>query len=142
MLKKYVVIFLCHFFMLGVVFSATSDDTAIPDIYQFTSSQQSQQFNKILQELRCLVCQNESLADSNAPLAVDLRQQVYTMLLDEKPEDEIKNYLVSRYGDFVLYRPPMQANTLALWIGPLLLLIVGVLVWLWAVLRKSRGCSA
>ena len=76
--------------------------------------------------LRCLVCQNETIADSRAPLAVDLRNQVRELLASGKTEAEVKDYLVARYGDFVLYTPPMRASTLLLWFGPALLLIAGV----------------
>lgn len=76
--------------------------------------------------LRCLVCQNQSIAESNAPLAIDLRNQVREQLQDGRNEQEITDYMVARYGDFVLYRPPMKATTLLLWFGPALLLLVGL----------------
>src|SRR5678815_1673632 len=77
-------------------------------------------------ELRCLVCQNQTLADSNAPLAVDLRNQVREQLKGGKSERDVIDFLVARYGDFVLYRPPLQANTVLLWLGPFLLLVAGL----------------
>ena len=77
------------------------------------------------EELRCLVCQNQTLADSDADLAVDLRRQVESLVAEGRSDQQIKDYLVERYGDFVLYRPPVQRNTLALWIGPFALLGVG-----------------
>ena len=80
-------------------------------------------------ELRCLVCQNQTIADSSADLAVDLRRIVRDQIVEGKTDSEIKSYLVSRYGDFVLYKPPMQANTLLLWIGPFALLLIGGVVW-------------
>jgi cytochrome c-type biogenesis protein CcmH len=79
-------------------------------------------------ELRCLVCQNQTIADSQAPLAVDLRNQIREQLKGGKSEREIKDYMVARYGDFVLYRPPLKASTVALWIGPFVLLVLGA--WL------------
>jgi cytochrome c-type biogenesis protein CcmH len=79
-------------------------------------------------ELRCLVCQNQTLADSNAPLAVDLRNQIREQLAAGKSEGEVREFMVARYGDFVLYRPPLKASTVALWIGPFLFLLLGV--WL------------
>jgi len=79
-------------------------------------------------ELRCLVCQNQSLADSNAELAVDLRNQVREKMKQGMTEREIVDYMVARYGDFVLYRPPMKGSTLVLWFGPLILLVVGLAV--------------
>jgi cytochrome c-type biogenesis protein CcmH len=76
-------------------------------------------------ELRCLVCQNQTLADSNAPLAVDLRNQIREQLAKGASEREVREFMVARYGDFVLYRPPLKASTLALWFGPFILLAAG-----------------
>ncbi len=90
---------------------------------------------RLEEELRCLVCQNQSLADSNAPLAEDLRREVHGLAAAGKSDDEIKAFLVARYGDFVLYRPPVKSTTWLLWFGPLVLLIVGGVVW-WQVGRR------
>ncbi len=79
-------------------------------------------------ELRCLVCQNQTLADSNAPLAVDLRNEIRSQLAAGRSEQDILDFMVARYGDFVLYRPPFKAATLALWLGPFALLALGALV--------------
>ncbi|OGA95840.1 MAG: hypothetical protein A3G27_08240 [Betaproteobacteria bacterium RIFCSPLOWO2_12_FULL_66_14] len=87
-------------------------------------------------ELRCLVCQNQTIADSNAPLAVDLRNQIREQLKSGKSETEIKDYMVARYGDFVLYRPPLKASTVALWVGPFLLLLLGFWLFYRRVARK------
>ena len=76
-------------------------------------------------ELRCLVCQNQTLADSNAPLAVDLRNQIREQLKSGKSERDVMEYMVARYGDFVLYRPPLKATTIALWAGPFVFLVLG-----------------
>lgn len=83
---------------------------------------------EITQELRCLVCQNESIADSHADLANDLRNQVREKLLQNKSKQEIIDYMVARYGDFVLYKPPLKTSTLALWLSPFLLIIIGFFV--------------
>jgi cytochrome c-type biogenesis protein CcmH len=83
-------------------------------------------------ELRCLVCQNQTLADSNAPLAVDLRNQIREQLKQGASEQDVIDFMVARYGDFVLYKPPFKASTLALWLGPFVLLALGV----WALLRQ------
>src|SRR4051812_34250794 len=88
-------------------------------------------------ELRCLVCQNQTLADSNAPLAEDLRREVRELANSGKSDSEIKQYLVARYGDFVLYRPPLQTTTWLLWIGPFALLIGGAAIW-YAIVRRRR----
>jgi len=87
-------------------------------------------------ELRCLVCQNQTLADSNAPLAEDLRNQVREKMRRGASDSEIVDYMVARYGDFVLYRPPLKLSTVLLWFGPLLLLAAGFLVLLRRVLRR------
>lgn len=81
------------------------------------------------QELRCLVCQNQTLAESNAELAGDLRNQVHELVASGRNNAQIKEYLVARYGDFVLYRPPVQSNTALLWGGPFALLAVGAVSW-------------
>lgn len=94
----------------------------------FENQQQQDRFDRLTRELRCLVCQNQNLADSDAPLAHDLRREVHAMLLAGKDETEIKQFMVQRYGDFVLYRPPMQNNTYVLWLMPLILLLGGAWV--------------
>ena len=88
-------------------------------------------------ELRCLVCQNQTLADSNAPLAVDLRNQIREQLAAGASEREVVDFMVARYGDFVLYRPPFKATTLALWIGPFVFLLAGA--WLLRRLLRRRA---
>jgi len=88
-------------------------------------------------ELRCLVCQNESLAGSQAELAKDLREEVRGLIKEGKTDNEVKEFLVSRYGDFVLYRPQMKPTTYVLWIGPFILLIIGLLA-LVSYLRKRN----
>jgi cytochrome c-type biogenesis protein CcmH len=92
---------------------------------------------KLENELRCLVCQNQTLADSNAELAADLRREVRELALAGKSDDEIRAYLVARYGDFVLYDPPVKPVTWMLWFGPFALLSGGALVW-WVVLRRRE----
>ena len=92
---------------------------------------------KLEEELRCLVCQNQSLADSTAPLAEDLRREVRQLAVAGKSDDEIRQFLVARYGDFVLYRPPVKSTTWLLWFGPFVLLAAGGVIW-WLILRR-RG---
>ena len=96
---------------------------------------------ELSQELRCLVCQNQTIADSNADLAVDLRREVRKQILQGKGDGEIKSYLVARYGDFVLYKPPVQGNTALLWFGPFVLLLAGVGVW-WVLTRRRAAMVA
>jgi len=94
----------------------------------FENQQQEDRFIRLTQELRCLVCQNQNLADSDAQLAHDLRAEVHEMLMAGKSDDEIKQFMVERYGDFVLYRPPVQENTYLLWLAPLVLLLIGAII--------------
>ena len=93
---------------------------------------------RLTSELRCLVCQNESLADSNADLAIDLKNEIRARMASGESDAEIKKFLVDRYGNFVIYRPPFDATTLLLWLGPLLLTAGG----LFAVWRSMRAASA
>lgn len=92
-------------------------------------------------ELRCLVCQNQTLAESNAPLAEDLRKEVRSLAVAGKSDDDIRAYLVARYGDFVLYNPPVKPTTYALWLGPFLLLAAGIVIWL-RILRRRAALPA
>jgi cytochrome c-type biogenesis protein CcmH len=98
--------------------------------------------NGLAAELRCLVCQNQSLADSNAELAVDLKNQVRDMMRAGKSDDEIKTYLTDRYGDFVLYRPPMRATTWLLWAGPFVLLGAGGILLVRVLRRRQASLAA
>lgn len=93
---------------------------------------------RISAELRCLVCQNQTIADSNADLAVDLRRQVRLMLQQGQSEQQIIDFMTARYGDFVLYRPPVKSTTALLWFGPAALLVLGVAVLLITLRRRSR----
>lgn len=101
--------------------------------YPFDSAKKEAQFNHLLKDLRCLVCQNQDLADSNADLAKDLRGQVYQLVKEGKSDSEISDYLTSRYGDFILFKPPVKGVTMLLWFGPFLFLLSGFLIF-------SRTC--
>jgi cytochrome c-type biogenesis protein CcmH len=94
-----------------------------------------QRLKALAEELRCLVCQNQTIADSNAALALDLRNQIRMQIAEGRSDAQIRDYMVERYGDFVLYRPPFKASTLALWLGPAALLVVGAFVF-WGVVRR------
>jgi cytochrome c-type biogenesis protein CcmH len=104
----------------------------------FDDPAQEARYKDLTEELRCTVCQNQNLADSDAQLAQDLRREIYTMMMAGRSDEEIKSFLVERYGDFVLYRPPMQGNTLALWVVPGILLVIGAVVVLITVRRRNR----
>ena len=105
--------------------------------YEFESEEQEALFNKLSDELRCLVCQNQSIADSNAELATDLREEIYGMLQQGKSEEEIVDFMVARYGDFVLYNPPLKPMTWVLWFGPAFALLAGF-VFVVRVMRQQK----
>lgn len=108
------------------------------EVRKFDSAEQEKLYDQLMYELRCLVCQNENLAASNADLAQDLRDEVYEMITVKKlSETEIKDFLVQRYGDFVLYKPPIKKSTWLLWGGPFALLLLGFVV-MFFVLRHNR----
>ena len=96
--------------------------------FEFKSPEQEQRYKDLTEQLRCLVCQNQSLADSQAELAQDLRNEVYHMMVQGQSDKEIVDFLVTRYGDYVLFKPPLKTGTVLLWAGPFLMLIGAVLI--------------
>lgn len=121
--------------MLANVASLPAQDTNL-------SAPQQVRYEALLPELRCVVCQNESLAESQAPLAGDLRRQIRLQIQAGRSDSQIKDYLTARYGEFVLYRPRLETSTAVLWFGPLLFALIGVGVILRYVRRASRLGSA
>ncbi len=119
------------------IFSASIVCAKTTEIYPFKTAGQQQQFSDLISQFRCLVCQNQNLADSNAPLAKDLRTEVYKLVQQNQSSLEIKTYLIKRYGDFVLFKPPLNHQTLLLWFMPFILLLIGVLIILRRVYRRS-----
>ncbi len=114
--------------ILLIVLSCSFHVVAAPvEIFQFDSPEKEKIFHKLSEELRCLVCQNQSVAESNADLAKDLRLEIYTMLQKGKTEDEIVSFMVDRYGDYVLYRPPFEPMTWLLWFGPVVIFFFGMI---------------
>lgn len=129
MSKVHCIIWVCFVFICTPLWANSS--------YPLDSAKKEAQFNHLLKELRCLVCHNQDLADSNSELAKDLRDQVYTMVKEGKSDNEINDYLTARYGDFILFKPPLKAITLLLWFGPILFLILGLVVF-WRACFISR----
>lgn len=105
----------------------------------FKDAAQEARFRALTTQLRCVMCQNQSLADSNAPIAHDLRMEVFDLMQQGRSDDEIKAFLVERYTDFVLYRPPLDQRTWWLWFGPLALLGIGTVVVVGIVRRRARA---
>lgn len=108
-----------------LLFSIAAGSAPI-ETFKFDSPDKEKVFHKLSEELRCLVCQNQNVAESNAGLAKDLRLEIYTMLSAGKTEEEIVDFMVQRYGDYVLYRPPFKPMTWLLWFGPLIIFIFGL----------------
>ncbi|MBU0654271.1 MAG: cytochrome c-type biogenesis protein CcmH [Gammaproteobacteria bacterium] len=111
------------------------------EVHQFNTPAQEALYTDLIAELRCLVCQNQNLADSNSELAQDLRGKTYEMVMAGSSHTEIIDFMVTRYGDFVLYNPPVRQSTLLLWLGPLLFLLLGLGILFAFLRRKSRQTS-
>ncbi|MEA3303434.1 MAG: cytochrome c-type biogenesis protein [Pseudomonadota bacterium] len=110
---------------------------AVFETYTFETPEQERIYKKLTEELRCLVCQNQNIAGSNAELAQDLRKKAYEQVKQGKSENEVKTWMVDRYGDFVLYSPPVKGTTMFLWAGPLIFLLIAFVV-LWRIGRARR----
>lgn len=106
--------------------------------FKFASDAERERYKELTEQLRCLVCQNQTLADSDAPLAHDLRREVYGMMQQGKDNKQITDFLVARYSDFVLYRPPLKGVTYLLWFGPFLFLVLGLFVLIYVIRRRNR----
>jgi cytochrome c-type biogenesis protein CcmH len=124
--------------LLLIIFSLwVAPMQAAIEAYQFDSPEMEADYNQLIDELRCLVCQNQNLSGSDADLARDLRRETYQMLQQGKSQQQVVDFMVARYGDFVLYRPQFKSNTYLLWLGPFLLL----LLVLYLVVRRLRAAD-
>ncbi|WP_373186112.1 cytochrome c-type biogenesis protein [Halopseudomonas sp.] len=112
------------------------------DTYEFDSEEQRERFYYLSTELRCPKCQNQNIADSNAPIATDLRREIYRMLQEDRSNEEIIDFMVARYGEFVRYRPALTAETAVLWFAPAVFLIVGLLVLVVMLRRRQKAFKA
>ncbi|MEI7840891.1 MAG: cytochrome c-type biogenesis protein [Methylococcaceae bacterium] len=110
------------------------------EVYQFTTPELELRYQTLTEELRCLVCQNQNIADSHAELAQDLRRKVYEMLNRGETNPQIIDYMTERYGDFVLYRPPFNVKTLILWLAPILTLLMGG-IGFWSLLKRRDNSN-
>lgn len=126
--------------LISVGFAASAQ--AAIDTYQFADEETRQRFYHLNDELRCPKCQNQALGDSNSPIATDLRGQVYRLLNEGKSDQDIKDYLVARYGEYILYRPELSRYTLMLWLAPLILLLIGFAVVLVMIKRRRVQIAA
>lgn len=125
--------------VLGLLaFSGTAWATNPIEPLEFASETQRDRYYSLIDEIRCTVCQNEPLASSDAPLAADLRSAVYRQIREGRADSEIRNFMRERYGDFVLYNPPLAAHTMLLWAGPPLLLLAGGIACI-VMIRRRRS---
>ena len=124
-------------FLTALLFSSVAFSSI--DALNFSSPQQESDYHQLTQSLRCPQCQNNNIADSNATIAMDMRGKVFELLQEGKSKNDVVDYMVARYGNFVTYDPPMTASTLVLWIAPLLLVLLGLVFLL---RRKPKAQSA
>lgn len=127
-------------FLLLFIFLAFSAQASI-EVFPFESPEQEQRFRLLIDELRCPKCQNQNLSGSDAEVARDLKRRAFDLMQQGKTDDEIRAYLVDRYGDFITYRPPLRANTSLLWFGPLLLFVAVATILVWRVRRKPVAAA-
>jgi len=128
-------------FFYVIIFMGVSSLYAAVEIVEFTNPENEIRYKSLVAELRCLVCQNQNIASSNADLAKDLRQQVYNRIQKGETNQEIIAFMVARYGDFVLYKPPLKAKTLLLWAGPFVLLSVAIVAMIFFIRSRSKNAG-
>jgi cytochrome c-type biogenesis protein CcmH len=126
--------------LLIILFLLSVNSYAV-DTRQLSDPKQQDSYEILTKELRCLVCQNQTIADSNAELAADLRRQVYEMLEQGKSREEIVQFMTDRYGDFVLYKPAFAGKTTLLWIAPVIFLLVGLITVFFFIRRKNASAN-
>jgi len=130
-----------HIVVIVVLLIASASTPGADTPLKFSDAAQEQRYHALLSELRCLVCQNQSLEDSHADLAQDLRNEVHGMVTQGKSDKEVLEFMVQRYGDFVLYRPPVRDSTWLLWFGPFVLLLLAVIVAVRFSRSRNRGAA-
>lgn len=126
-----------RYLALILLFFTLAAEAQTVDVYAFDQAKQSQQFQSILKQLRCLVCQNQDLADSNAPLANDLKNQIHQMIVQHDSNEKIIAYLTARYGEFILFSPPVTARTYILWFAPFLFLMASIAILLFIITKRQ-----
>ncbi len=123
-----------------ILLLASQQAAAVIESYQFSNEVDHQRYQALIEELRCPKCQNQNLSGSDAPIAEDLRREVHRLITTGSSDQEILQHMLDRYGDFVLYRPRFALETLALWLGPVVLVLIGLGIW-WRLSRAERASS-
>ena len=129
--------FLSNTFVLLVIVATPAMTWGAIDTYEFESAEQQDRFHALTNELRCPKCQNQNIADSNSEIATDLRGEIHRLLGEGESDEQIVDFMVTRYGDFGLYKPPVNKITYPLWFGPFVLIFLGGLIVLW-IARRSK----
>jgi len=124
--------------LLAILLTMTMAAAAAGTVHEFETEEQRTEYTELIHHLRCVVCQGQSIAESNADLAKDMRAKVHELVSDGRSEEAVLEYMTARYGDFVLYRPPLDPRTWLLWFGPFALIVVAVLALVFAI-RRLRG---
>ena len=114
---------------------------SVIETYEFTRPGDRERYNDFINELRCPKCQNQNLAGSNSPIAADLRRELHRLITEGQSDTQIVDFMVARYGDFILYRPPLDKNTVVLWTAPVILLVIGLLLVAWFVRKVKADVS-
>lgn len=124
------------FLILTLLFSPVL--LAVIETYEFTDDRDRERYNQFIEELRCPKCQNQNLSGSNSPIAEDLRRELYRLLSEGKNDDQIVEFMVDRYGDFILYRPQFKPETAILWLSPVIFLAIGAVVFVLIMRKQSK----
>ena len=126
-------------YVLGLTLACLGMAQASIDTYEFSSQAQRERYRTLVEELRCPKCQNQNIADSDAPIAMDMRDEIFKKLEEGQSNEQIVEFLVDRYGDFVRYKPPVNKSTLILWYGPAAFLVFGFAMVAMIVIRRRRS---
>lgn len=128
-------------FWFALCFSASASSYAAIDVHEFESEVQRVRYQSFIDEMRCPKCQNQSLSGSDSPIAMDLRNEIYLLIKEGKSDKEVVDYMVARYGEYILYKPRISALTMLLWFGPVILFI-GAIIVLLLIARQRRKTIA
>lgn len=125
-------------FCLSVLLGFSSGVAAVVDLYEFDNGEQRQRYQTFVEELRCPKCQNQNLSGSNSPIASDLRREVHRLITSGATDDEVVDFMVDRYGEYVLYKPRARGAALLLWLAPGVMLLLGLIILFWILRRRGK----